>query len=338
MHLLKKVSIKVPMYILIILSLSLTFISCNSKSNIENSNLNLQPINLEKGSVLLESNGKYKVFDLQEDKYHGISNDRVIINFNKESGTYVFVKDGKHYIYYKGKEIQIKDSNYNFIKISYDGRYVSYMSYDNGYNLKVISLEDDKEINIKSKVAISGNLYDFIKNDKLVYYGISEDKINGVFTYDLKENKEELLYNLKSGGYVDFLKGDLNSVFVFQQKANNEKILLEINAENKNINNISNSFKSINDLEKQDNSYYILGEAFDDTKSLYKLKDKNVKKLVFSFPSIINMKKGIQISNSGILFIGSNSSEGKEEIFSYKDNSVSLISNKEGNYNFININ
>ena len=338
MHLLKKVSIKVPMYILIILSLSLTFISCNSKSNIENSNLNLQPINLEKGSVLLESNGKYKVFDLQEDKYHGISNDRVIINFNKESGTYVFVKDGKHYIYYKGKEIQIKDSNYNFIKISYDGRYVSYMSYDNGYNLKVISLEDDKEINIKSKVAISGNLYDFIKNDKLVYYGISEDKINGVFTYDLKENKEELLYNLKSGGYVDFLKGDLNSVFVFQQKANNEKILLEINAENKNINNISNSFKSINDLEKQDNSYYILGEAFDDTKSLYKLKDKNVKKLVFSFPSSINMKKGIQISNSGILFIGSNSSEGKEEVFSYKDNSVSLISNKEGNYNFININ
>ena len=338
MHLLKKVSIKVPMYILIILSLSLTFISCNSKSNIENSNLNLQPINLEKGSVLLESNGKYKVFDLQEDKYHGISNDRVIINFNKESGTYVFVKDGKHYIYYKGKEIPIKDSNYNFIKISYDGRYVSYMSYDNGYNLKVISLEDDKEINIKSKVAISGNLYDFIKNDKLVYYGISEDKINGVFTYDLKENKEELLYNLKSGGYVDFLKGDLNSVFVLQQKANNEKILLEINAENKNINNISNSFKSINDLEKQDNSYYILGEAFDDTKSLYKLKDKNVKKLVFSFPSSINMKKGIQISNSGILFIGSNSSEGKEEIFSYKDNSVSLISNKEGNYNFININ
>lgn len=338
MHLLKKVSIKVPMYILIILSLSLTFISCNSKSNIENSNLNLQPINLEKGSVLLESNGKYKVFDLQEDKYHGISNDRVIINFNKESGTYVFVKDGKHYIYYKGKEIPIKDSNYNFIKISYDGRYVSYMSYDNGYNLKVISLEDDKEINIKSKVAISGNLYDFIKNDKLVYYGISEDKINGVFTYDLKENKEELLYNLKSGGYVDFLKGDLNSVFVFQQRANNEKILLEINAENKNINNISNSFKSINDLEKQDNSYYILGEAFDDTKSLYKLKDKNVKKLVFSFPSSINMKKGIQISNSGILFIGSNSSEGKEEIFSYKDNSVSLISNKEGNYNFININ
>lgn len=338
MHLLKKVSIKVPMYILIILSLSLTFISCNSKSNIENSNLNLQPINLEKGSVLLESNGKYKVFDLQEDKYHGISNDRVIINFNKESGTYVFVKDGKHYIYYKGKEIPIKDSNYNFIKISYDGRYVSYMSYDNGYNLKVISLEDDKEINIKSKVAISGNLYDFIKNDKLVYYGISEDKINGIFTYDLKENKEELLYNLKSGGYVDFLKGDLNSVFVFQQKANNEKILLEINAENKNINNISNSFKSINDLEKQDNSYYILGEAFDDTKSLYKLKDKNVKKLVFSFPSSINMKKGIQISNSGILFIGSNSSEGKEEVFSYKDNSVSLISNKEGNYNFININ
>ena len=182
MHLLKKVSIKVTMYILIILSLSLTFISCNSKSNIENSNLNLQPINLEKGSVLLESNGKYKVFDLQEDKYHGISNDRVIINFNKESGTYIFVKDGKHYIYYKGKEIPIKDSNYNFIKISYDGRYVSYMSYDNGYNLKVISLEDDKEINIKSKVAISGNLYDFIKNDKLVYYGISEDKINGIFT------------------------------------------------------------------------------------------------------------------------------------------------------------
>lgn len=338
MDALKRVPIKIPIYILFILSLSFIVTSCNNKTDSGNLDVNSETINLESGSVLLDNNGKYKVLNLKDNKYQGIESDKVIINFNKESGTYVFTKDGKHYISYKEKEIDIKDSNYNFIKISYDGKYVSYMSYDNGYSLKVISLEDDKEITIQSKVAISGNLYDFINNDKLVYYGISDDGTNGVFTYDLKNNKEELLYKLNGGGYVDFLKGDLNNVFILQQKANNEKELLEINAGDKSISNISNSFKSINDLVKKDGEYYILGEPLNDTKSLYKLKDKTINKLVFSFPASINMEKGIEISKDSILFIGSNSTEEKEEVFSYKDNSVSLISNKEGKYNFININ
>lgn len=338
MNRLKRVTIKISIYVLTILSLSFMFVSCSNKKINSKVPSNEESINLNKGSVLLEENGTYKVKNLVDNSYQNIKSDNVIINYNKESGTYVYTKEGKHFIVYDGNQIEIKDSNYNFIKLSDDGKYASYMSYDNGYKLKVISLENNKEVNIKSNVVISGNLYDFISNDRLVYYGVSNSGENGIFTYDLKSGKEELLYKLQGGGYVGFLKGNNDSVFILKQKSEMDREIIEINSNDKSANIISKDFKTVNDLEKLNGSYYILGEPFDNSKSLYEVKNNKLNRLVYSFPPVIDMEKGIEVSGDNIVFVGSNTTLENEEVFSYKDNSVSIISSKEGIYNFINVN
>lgn len=330
---------KRPLYILILLGFSFILTACGQKS-MQNDGLtgkNGEGLKVQSGSVLLEEKGEYSTLNFLNGKYSSLNSKNIVTNYNKESGTYIFLKDGKHYIYYKGKNKEITDKEYSFIKISPSGNYVSYMIYDNGYKLKVLSLEDNKVINIQSKVAISGEFYDFINGDTLVYYGISDDGVNGVFTYNLKTNKEELLYKLKVG-YVEFLKGLENEVVIFQQLSNNKKEL-KIISDTKKEKVISKSFNEINDVLKVNNDYYILGTAINNSPSLYKVKENSNQRLVYSFPSIINLKKGIRISDNGdILFIGSNNGNDKEEIFSYKDKSVSLISSKIGNYEFIKFN
>lgn len=331
---------KRPIYILIVLGFSFILTACGQKKvqNNELTSNNVEAIKVQNGAVLLEENGKYNTLNFVDGRYSNLKNKDIVIEYNKESGTYIFMRDGKHYIYYNGREKEITDVNYNFIKISPDGNYVSYMIYDNGYKLKVLSLKDNKEININSKVAISGELYDFIDKDNIVYYGVSSDEVNGIFTFNLKTNKEELLYKLNSG-YAEFLKGENNEVIILQQTADNKRILKRISKENKSIENISNKFEDVKDIIKVSGTYYVLGTVINDSPSVYKINKGKVQRLVYSFPSSIDLKKGLSIdSNGNILFIGSNSNENNQEVFSYKDESISIVSNKEGKYDFIKVN
>lgn len=331
---------KRAIYILIVLGFSFILTACSQKK-VQNNELtgnNVEAIKVQNGAVLLEEKGKYNTLNFVDGRYSNLKNKDIVIEYNKESGTYIFMRDGKHYIYYNGKEKEITDVNYNFIKISPDGNYVSYMIYDNGYKLKVLSLKNDKEININSKVAISGEFYDFIDKDNIVYYGVSSDNINGVFIFNLKTNKEELLYKLDSG-YVEFLKGENNEVIILQQTADNKRILKKIGKENNTVEDITNKFESIKDIIEVFGTYYVLGTAMDDSPSLYKVNKGKVERLVYSFPKNIDLKKGLSVDSSGnILFIGSNSGESNEEVFSYKDESISIVSSKEGKYDFVKVN
>ena len=132
---------KRPIYILIFLSFSFILTACTQKK-VQNNGLtsdNVKAIKVQYGAVLLEENGKYNNLDFIDGKYENLKTNDIITNYNVESGTYIFLRDNKHYIYHDGKEIEIKDKNYNFMKISKDGSYVSYMTYDDGYKLKVLN-------------------------------------------------------------------------------------------------------------------------------------------------------------------------------------------------------
>lgn len=330
---------KRPIYILIFLGFSFILTACTQKK-VQNDGLtsdNVKAIKVQYGAVLLEENGKYNNLDFVDGKYENLKTNDIITNYNVESGTYIFLRDNKHYIYHDGKEIEIKDKNYNFMKISKDGNYVSYMTYDDGYKLKVLSLKSDKEIDINSDVAISGDFYDFLGNDSIVYYGISNDNVNGVFKFNLNTKKEELLYKLDSG-YVEFLKSTDNGVLILQNTGDNKILLKNIGLDN-SVEDISDRFKSIKDIIKVSEDYYVLGTETENLPSLYKIYKGNSERLVYSFPKNINIDKGLAYSqNKDILFIGSSDTGNKEEVFSYSNGSVSLVSDREGNYNFINVN
>ena len=62
-----------------------------------------------------------------------------------------------------------------------------------------MDLSTSKSIDVNSNVVISGQLVDWLNKDTIIYYGIDKEKNNGIFTYNIKEKKETLIYKLDIG-------------------------------------------------------------------------------------------------------------------------------------------
>lgn len=327
--------------VLLLIGFSTILYACND-SDVENSENSVSDevtsVSLDSGALIVGENGTYKNYDLKGQKFVDLGLDETIVEYNKSTGNYVFLKDGKHFVKYDKEIIPIEDENYNFLKLSNDGQYLAYMVNDEGYKLKVLDLKNKKTEFVKEKASISGKLFDFMDKSTLVYYGIGSDKTNGIFTYDLRSGEEKLLYKL-DGGYIEYLKGFNDGVIVFQQTLDNKKVLKEIDKEgNEKI--LSEDIDMIKDVVKKGNEYFILGQFLGDNKSLYQLNsDKTYSRLVYDFPKGIDLDKGLCLDKKGnILFVGIDN-YGKQSVFSYdKDGNVILLFDGKNDYTFVKVN
>ena len=314
---------------------SLFFLGCGSEEQLSNPNIP-ENVELNSGAVLKSENGEYNLYDYS-DKYIKSETNKLVLTYDKSSSSYVYRDKNDIFAVHDNKEYKINDSDFVKIKLSPGGDYISYFINDNGMKLKVVNLKDDKDMEIESHVSISGTIYDWYDNRSLVYYGISDQGINGIFVYNIEENKEELLYKLKEG-YLAYLKGSIDNILFLQLDFNNERQLILLNKDTKEIEILNDNIKEIKDVISQDDGIYFLGKVKDNVESLYKISNDTTKRVVYDFPLVIDGEKGIQTDEDGnILFIGSNNRSGnKEQIYKYsKDGSISSISDEATDYAFV---
>ncbi|MBE6070731.1 MAG: hypothetical protein E7208_02105 [Clostridium butyricum] len=332
---LKKKRIVICVFTFIVLPLLI--LGCNENNNEVDSNNMAEVIHLDKGAVLKNEDGEYNIYNYENHKYSKVENQSVILSYDKKNSSYICIEDGKHFIVYNNNKYIIKDEKYEGLKLSPNGNYISYFVDDNGLKLKVFKNSDNSEINLKSEVLISGTLYDWYDENTLVYYGIKNDKTNGLFTYNLLTNKEELIYVVKEG-YLAYLKGTVDNLLFLQLNLENDKELVLVNKETKNSNVLSSEIEELNDIIMLDEDIYFTGKMKDDLRSLYEIKDNKIKRLIFDFPALIKTEKGlISDSEGNILIVGNDDiSSQYEKIYSYnKDKSVSVVSDGSVDYLFI---
>ena len=76
----------------------------------------------------------------------------------------------------------------------------------------------------------------------------------------------------------------------------------------------------------------------DDNHSIYEVKDGKVNRLIYDFPNIIHLEKGLSSDEDGnVLFIGSTDSFEKENIYIYEDGYVKVLTNDNFKYYFVDI-
>lgn len=296
-----------------------------------------EDIRLNAGAVLKVEDSDYNLYNYKDNKFVKSSYKNPVMAYDKTSSSYIYVEDNKHYVCTKENTFQIEDENYTAIKLSPKAEYVSYFTEDNGLKLKVFSTVDNKKIDIESKVSISGTLYDWYDSNTIVYYGVSDDSINGLFTYNIKENKEELLYKINEG-YLAFMKADIDDILFLQITLDNERKLMAINKETKESTVLTHKIYEIEDIIKCDGKYYFTGKMNGDNNSLYEINNGKIKRLIFDFPTVVLIKKGLMADNNkNILFIGSNSGDIKDQaVYSYSsDGTVSIVSDKSSDYVFV---
>ncbi|WP_294375841.1 hypothetical protein [uncultured Clostridium sp.] len=314
---------------------SLFSLGCSQKEGEVQDNL-AEHVKLNSGAVLKSEDGGYNLYDYN-DKYIKAENNKLILTYDKDSGSYVYINENNTFAIHGENEYKIEQKDYLNMKLSPKGKYISYFIDDNGMKMKVINIEENKEMKINSNVSISGTLYDWYDDKTLVYYGVSDEGINGLFLYDIETNKEELLYKLKEG-YVAYLKGTIDNILFLQLNFDNERQLVILDKDTKDVEILLEDVEEIKDVICVDSNVFFAGRVKDNVNSLYEINKGCAKRMVYDFPSVVDIEKGIKKDDSNnILFIGRNSQEnGKEQVYIYsKDGSVSSISDEASDYAFV---
>lgn len=317
-----------------------TLIGCKQDKVLEDDDKN-NKISLNLGTINENNNGNYSNYDLKKDTYKKIDSDIIIAQYDYESNNCIGLKNNQYIGIYNGKEVKLKNLKPNDIKymISPGGEYLGYFSNNNDIKkFRVINLKDGTEKKINIQVSISGILLDWVSSKEVVYYGIDIDSgKNGVYLYNIEQEKEELLEEFESG-FVRFLKCSENGIIYLQETLENSKLLKEYNVKTKKSNIICSEDILVSDIIKTNDNYYLLGNVDSEHGSIYKLKDLNTSKLVYDFPSKVYSNKGLSTDEEGnVLFIGSNS-DNSESIYKIDSNDyVSILSDGFQDCNFVNM-
>jgi Tol biopolymer transport system component len=207
--------------------------------------------------------------------------------------------------------------------------------------MRIYDIENNKYVDLKSKVLVSGNLYGWINKNKIIYYGSIEGEKNSdkIYEYDFNNNRESV-YLDNINGYCMYF-APIGENILFSAKMGDKSTLYYYDNINKTIKkveyNISEMLNSVTDTKTGD--IFFLGVGDDNNSALYKFSANNltVERLTYDFPKSVDGTKGIVLDDKGnVYFCGTDTSNlnGNEDVFQYdvKEGSINLISTHEGKY------
>lgn len=306
---------------------------------------------------VLTSKGDYvEFFTLNNNvlKPLGQMNNVMEFIYNYEKSIYIYlikVSDGEILPHNKikietPKIEQVIDTSYNMsdLKLSPNGnrlvfRRFSKDSYESVEGIVVYDLIKSKEHKLKTNSLISGDMYQWLDDNKLIYYAASsgENKSYGIYCYDLEKDIETPYFN-NLEGYCTFLYPLGNKKIVFLEQNINESKLIITDLEKKERKIISqNIFEIYNILwDKELNLLYYTALDQNENKTFIYQCDLNTNRQVrlnYSFPDEISSNGGLVKGDGNIIYF-TGTKDGINNIYSYnpKSNAISLITNKNDNY------
>lgn len=295
----------------------------------------------------IENNALYEIGTIENitDMVYNMKNSAYIYSVNiakgenLDSNKLVVIKDNKQKElkdFYAAVDLKINSSG---DKLAF--RTFSKDAQESAEGLKVYDINNKKYIDINSKVLVSGKLYQWIDENKIIYYGGIEGQRNStkMYLYDFSSNKEEVYLENMNGYCMYFTVINKNILFLTRQ---GEKLKLcyydSADRTTKAISeNIEEVYKSIED-SKNKNIFLLAGE-YGRSRALYKFSSDDLKleRITYDFPKQIDILSGMGLDDAGnVYFLGMQSEEEKDkkDVFMYnnKDHSINLISGHEGKY------
>lgn len=330
------------------------FMGCTSTSE-ENPSMVNEEVKAKNYSdlVLMESkNNKIKVYNLSKGKRNFIEEIDLISDFLFGDKTYVYqkilslgntlVNNEINIISLRGEQKINSSYAYLDIKLSPDETKLAYRAfekdnYESAKGMMIYNIEKHKEYEIDKNVLVSGNVYEWLNDNSIVYYGVKKDNpdYKGLFLYDFNSKEQK-----------DLLKTD--NKYILKIKQLNEKELMLFTFDGSSyelyLYNLDNSERKLltKDIENiyyalaEEDTLVILGKDKNNNLSLFRIeKDGTMKRLVHGFPKNLNEDAGIGIDEEhNIYFIGYDLEKDLSQVYMIKksDNSVNLIIDKEGAY------
>ncbi|WP_125152236.1 hypothetical protein [Clostridium rectalis] len=199
--------------------------------------------------------------------------------------------------------------------------------------------DTNKNISIKfdSKVTISGNLYTWINEKEILYYGVDSDtEKKGIYKYNT-ETKKENVYLENMDGYCMYFMYFDNKLLVLSSNRDKDNLYIYNNGQKLLLSNkVNKIYKGIYDKYRK--IIYIIASDLDSEATLYKIDtEKNfMERLTYDLPEKVDENGGIGVSSDGLVYYCGFTSlnDNSNDVFMYnpEDNSNNLISVNPSKY------
>lgn len=295
----------------------------------------------------IENNSLYNIGNIESvfDMVYNIKNSIYIYSVNISKGEnlnnnkLVIIKDEKRKElkdFYSAVDLKINSSG---DKLAF--RTFSKDAQESAEGLKIYDINNKKYIDIKSKVLVSGSLYQWIDENRIIYYGGIEGQKNSnkIYLYDFISNKEEV-YLDNINGYCMYFTPINKDILVLTRQGDKSKLYYYDSTRKKVEDvegNIEEIYKSKADL-KNGHIFLVAGED-EANRALYKFSSENFKleRITYDFPKQVDILSGMGLDEQGNIYfsgIQNENEKDKKEVFMYdnKEHSINLISNHEGKY------
>ncbi|OBR94919.1 MULTISPECIES: hypothetical protein [Clostridium] len=265
------------------------------------------------------------------------------IYLNKEKGS----NKNKIDIITKDSVDEVKNFyNARNMKINSTGDKIAFRTFKNNSvysaeGMKVYDIKNKKYLDIKSKVLVSGDLYEWLDDHRIIYYGSMEGKANSskAYIYDFNTDREQIYLNDIKGYCIYFIP--VGNDILFLSRNYNELYLYFYNNESKQFTLLSDEFTEIYSSvsDKKRKSVFFIGNQKDNNTALYEFKEESgtVNRITYDFPQTFGISSGIaEDENGNVYFTGMEKEDQQDnvDVFMYNadEKSINVMSDHSGKY------
>jgi hypothetical protein len=333
-----------------------------SCSNVSKNPVKIELPNFSAATVIEGVDGKtdlYKILDgnmTKNTSLNGVSD--IAYNLKFPSYIYSIVKANGNSLV--NNELNIMSSEKqttlnNFysaddLKLSPNGEALAYRAFssddiNSAEGMKLYDVKNNKQIDLNSNVLISGNVYNWLNSNEVLYYGLipGVQGSSKIYKYNI-ETKTEDVYVDKISGYVTYFTSCGDNVLFLQKSGDSSALIYYEKSSGKYIqidDRIDDIYKTV--LNTKTSEIFILGNSkYENKTKLYRfsLKEHSLNSVSYDFPKFIYKDSSIAADENGNLyFCGGDSSDSQNnfDIYMFKntDDSINLISDHQGNYYLI---
>ena len=241
-------------------------------------------------------------------------------------------------IYMKEKML-VLDSFYSAsdLCLNPSGNKLAYRSYkedslESAQGLKIFDINARKLINLKSKVLVSGNVYGWLDDNNIIYYGSTGEKQDSgrIYQYNLQNNTEKV-YLDNIDGYCTYMVPAGKGLVYMKENENGSELLYFNDGGNTVLSReISRVYKA-RYLNNFDKIFFTGMENGVEEPELYSisLKGGNLTRITYDFPGTMDTGSNICFDKQGNIYFTA-----LQGVYMYNlpDNSVNLISTHNGKY------
>jgi len=207
-------------------------------------------------------------------------------------------------------------------------------SLESAEGLKIFDISSRKIVNLNTKVLVSGNVYCWLDENNILYYGSIQgvEDSSKIYKYNIKDKKEEVfLENIN--GYCSYLL-TVNDGIIYLKKSTDETQLDYFNTKSNSKIVLSSDISDVYSakFDSKTNEVFFIGKGVnEESPALYKMSmaSNKIKRLTYDFPKTIDTNSKVALDSSGNVYFTDIQSV---YMYDYKNQSVNLISTHSGKY------